>query len=147
MPKILWIEDDYYHVKGLFRRLEKEGYTILYATSANEAYYKVQDWQTYDVIVVDVILPLRDQRDNELLPEVENWKQEEYAGIGLLKYMYRELRIEVPVIALSVVANKLAGTLEALGVDEVLLKRGILPRQVQETVHEVLERRHHDTRE
>ncbi|MGA9349206.1 MAG: hypothetical protein WBW48_10435 [Anaerolineae bacterium] len=144
MPKILWIEDDYYHVAGLFRRLEKEGFTVVSATSANEAYRKVQDWQDYDVIVVDIILPLRDQRTNEILPEVENWRREEYAGIGLLKYMYRELQIEVPVVVLSVVADELTDTLEALGVDEVLSKRGILPRQVQESVHKVLEE-HHNT--
>jgi CheY-like chemotaxis protein len=144
MPKILWIEDDYYHVKGLFRPLGKEGFTIVSATSANDAYRKVQAWREYDLIVVDIILPLRDQRANELLPEVKQWENEEYIGIGLLKYMYYQLQIKVPIIVLSVASDNVGDILEQLGVDEILLKRGLLPEQVQETVHEVLEKRPHE---
>jgi len=141
MSKILWIEDDYYHVRGLFRPLEKEGFTIVNASSANDAYNKIQTWEEYDVVVVDIILPLRDQRVNNILPEVENWKQEEYAGIGLLKYIYRELHIKIPVIVLSVVADELTDLLKEIGVDEVLLKRGVLPLQLRESIIKVLERK------
>jgi CheY-like chemotaxis protein len=142
MARILWIEDDYYHVKGLVRPLEQEGFTVVPSTSATDAYHKVQDWRSYAAIVVDLILPLRDQRTNELSPEVEQWGKEAYAGLGLLKYMHDELRVDVPVIVLSVVANEQSQNARRLGADEVLLKRGLLPSQVREVIHEVLEERH-----
>jgi CheY-like chemotaxis protein len=140
MSRILWVEDDFYHVKGLFRPLEKEGYDIVNSTSANDAYNKIQHWQEYDVVVLDIILPLRDQKENDLSPNVENWRTEEYTGIGLLKYMYHELHVKVPVIVLSVVADELTNQLKELGVSEVLLKRGILPRQIQEAIKKGLEK-------
>ncbi len=142
--RILWIEDDYYHIKGLLRPLEKEGFKVTFSTSANDAYQKAQDWRDYEIIIIDMILPPIDE-EAELSPEVGKWGQEEYLGVGLLKYIKYELKCSSPIIVLSVAANGLTDVLNALGVDRVLLKRGLLPREVQRIVHEVLARRNNET--
>lgn len=141
MPgKILWVEDDYWHVKGLLRPLEKEGFAIEAATSALEAYEILQGEETYDVIIVDLILPCAVGSPEELPPTVAKWDLEEYTGLGLLKWMLFDLEVTVPLIVLSVAATEdLANTLLELGVRKVLPKRGLFPPQLQAVVHAVLE--------
>ena len=81
--RILWVEDDYYAIRGLMRPLERAGFQIDAATSAAVGYQLASQWKTYDLIVVDLILPLSD--DDHALPSVvKSWSREEYIGIGLL---------------------------------------------------------------
>src|SRR5512138_3706986 len=49
--RILWIEDDYYTIKGLVKPLENDGFCIDIAIDGIEAYKKLTSWQAYDLIV------------------------------------------------------------------------------------------------
>ncbi len=140
--RILWIEDDYFAIKGLVRPLSKKGFEIDVATSAAEGFQKAQDWQFYDLILVDLILPLADEAGT--LPEkVKSWGNEKYAGIGLLKWLKTEKKVECPVMMLSVVREPISRfNLENLGVTGYLLKRGLLPSRVKEEVFKILEIEH-----
>ena len=135
---ILWIEDDYFAINGLIRPLEHEGFTFDVATSAVEGFYKAQHWQAYDVILVDLILPLANGEED--LPEkVRAWNNEPYVGIGLLKWLKAELQVQCPVLMLSVVRNPIPKFhLEKLGLAGYLPKRGLLPSQVKANVLKII---------
>ncbi len=137
--RILWIEDDYYAIKGLVRPLEKNGFQVDAATSAIEGYHKASSWQRYDLIVVDLILPLSD--DEQDLPEkVSAWRYEEYVGVGLLKWLLTDLKVTCPVMLLSVVRHPMhTFQLGQMGLASYLPKRGLLPSQVKAEVFRLLE--------
>lgn len=135
--RVLWIEDDFYAVKGLLRPLELEGFRVESATSALEGYAKAHQWKSYDLIVVDLILPLSDDAGN--LPDiVRGWKTEQYAGVGLLKWLLNDLKVECPVLLLSVVRDPV----KTFHLEHPLLtplpKRGLLPTRVKDEVHRIL---------
>jgi CheY-like chemotaxis protein len=138
---LLWIEDDYFAIKGLFRPLEREGFAIDVAVSALEGYQKAKDWKKYDLLVVDLIMPLSDSDETWSLPQdVESWKTEEYAGIGLLKWLKRDLNVQRPIMVLSVFKDPVTKYgLEDLNLEGALFKRGLLPSQVKEAVFEILD--------
>ena len=137
--QILWIEDDYFAIRGLMHQLENEGFNIEAATSALEAFQKAPGWESYDVILVDLIIPLT--ISDEPLPEkVKSWKKEKYVGIGILKWLKRELKVDCPVLMLSVVRDPIARfNLENLGLAGYLPKRGLMPSQIKTKVLEILE--------
>jgi CheY-like chemotaxis protein len=136
--RILWIEDDYHVVKGLLRPLEKIGVQIDVATSALDGYRMLTKQQRYDLIVVDLILPLTD--DTWPPPKiVAAWQDERHAGVGLLKWLMQDLKVECPVLVLSVVQDPIPTfDLGDLGIAGSLLKRGLLPSAVKEEVSRLL---------
>lgn len=131
---ILWVEDDYFAIKGLVRPLEREGFEIDVARSATEAFQKAQNWQAYDLILVDLILPL--SNDPGPVPEeVRSWDNEQYVGLGIVKWLKQELKVTCPVLILSVVRQPISKFhLEGLGLAGHLPKRGLLPHRVKEEV-------------
>lgn len=137
---LLWVEDDYYAIKGLFRPLERSGFLIDVATSAADGYHKALKWDKYALIIVDLIMPLSDSDTSWPLPaEVEAWKKEEYAGIGLLKWLKLKLGAECPILLLSIIQDPISKYgLEDLHLDGTLMKRGLLPTQVKEVVFQIL---------
>ena len=132
------IEDDHYAIQGLFRPLERQGFEIIVATSTTEAYERLRDWQQYDAIVVDLILPSSDSSETPP-PEVEAWEAELYSGIGLLKWLLYQVHVTCPVVVLSVVDEPLVD----LGVNDHLIacrmaKKGLLPSTVEVEIKLVL---------
>jgi CheY-like chemotaxis protein len=136
--RMLWIEDDFYAIKGLVRPLELAGFQIESATSAMEGYLKAQSWQEYDIIFVDLIMPLRD--DEQPLPDtVAAWNDEQYIGIGLVKWLLQDLHVKCPILILSVVRDPIATyQLQEIGLAGYLPKRGLLPSQVKDEVYRQL---------
>lgn len=134
--KILWIEDDYYHLQGLVRGLKREGFEIVPAYSGLDAHNELKKWQSYVAIIVDLILPTSVTEEASPLPALA---AEKFVGMGILRYMMQELKVRVPVIVLTVVTDPDArAEMEALGVKEVLFKGDLLPPQVQESLHRAL---------
>ena len=136
--KILWIEDDYYAIKGLLRPLELDGFVIEVATSALEGYTKSQNWREYDLMVVDLILPLSD--DNQDIPQVvRGWDNEEYTGIGLAKWLKQEMKVQCPILMMSVVSSTSKYNLQEYGLNNILSKKNLLPSRVKSEVYKILE--------
>lgn len=135
---MLWIEDDYYAIKGLVRPLENAGFQVDRETSAYDGFCRLLDQHNYDLIVVDLILPLSNDTQS-LSPEVAAWQVEEYVGIGLLKWIMQVLKPSCPVLVLSVVKDPISTYgLEDLGLAGSLHKSGLLPSEVKEEVFRVL---------
>jgi CheY-like chemotaxis protein len=138
--KILWIEDDYFSIKSLFSSLEKVGYTIDAAQSALEGYRKLSRWRDYDLIVIDLILPLT-INDESIPDSIVSWKREKYAGVPLAKWLKGQIKDEKPLIILSVISeNGTTDTPESLGLTGYISisKRGLLPSELKEKILNIL---------
>jgi CheY-like chemotaxis protein len=133
--KILWIDDDYFAIEGLMYPLKKQKIQVDFAISALEGYRKAQKWQEYDLIVVDLIIPVSEKE--ETTPSfVKNWENEEdfpEVGVGIVTWLKKELRVTCPVLILSVVANPIKlYSLEELELAGSISKRGLLPTALKE---------------
>ena len=138
LKKILWIEDEYYALQGLLLPLEQLGFEIVMAATALEGFHKAQSWQEYDMIVLDLILPFTDVM--ETIPvEIESWKDENYIGVPLAKWLKQRIRVQCPVLLLSVVGDPIEQfKLDQVGLFEYLPKRGLLPSVVKGKILDML---------
>jgi CheY-like chemotaxis protein len=137
--KILWVEDDYYAIKGLVRPLENAHFKVDVAISAKEAYDYVLKWQEYDLIVLDVIVTITDDEE-PVMPEIAKWvNNDEYAGIAMAKWLLQELKIACPILLMSVV-NDPVTRFGLTGISNLyyLSKKGLLPSLVKEKVFGIL---------
>ncbi len=136
--RILWIEDDYFAIRGLLRPLQKDNFIVDSAQSAVDGYEKAQNWLIYDLIIVDLILPL--SIDSLEIPEkVASWNDEVHVGVGLVKWLLTELKVKCPVMVLSVINDPIQRYhLENLGIAGCLAKRGLLPSKVANEVYRLL---------
>lgn len=140
--KILWIDDDYYSIQFLFRPIKKAGFQIVPATSALDGYRMALDGTKYDLIVVDMILPISEEEAS--IPEiVESWKrngEKEHVGVGLTKWLIKTLKVACPVVILSVVQDPVSTyNLEDLNVAGYVHKGGLLPTRLKEELFTILE--------
>jgi CheY-like chemotaxis protein len=135
---ILWIEDESFMIKGLLRPMEKLGYAIDIAKTAQEGYEKAQNWKEYDILIVDLIIPLS-HGENTLLEEVKSWEKEPYIGIGLAKWLADILKVTNPIILLSVVNNPIMTyDLGKFGLKHYISKSGLLPSRLQSDIMFIL---------
>ena len=137
--RILWIEDDFYAIKGLVRPLQNEGFLFDIAQSALEAYHKGQVWKSYDLILVDLILPSNNVSD-QVPSVVQSWEfNSEYLGIEVVKWLLTEVKAECPVVILSVVRDPISRfNLHNIGVAGYILKRGLLPSTLRDGILGIL---------
>lgn len=135
---VLWIEDDYSEIRNLVRPLEREGFKITAAMSAVEGFRKARNWQAYDLIIVDLIMPLTDALE-PVPAEVAAWDAEPHAGLGLVKWLAQDLQAQCPILILSVVRDPISTfDLDNLQLAGVLLKRGLKPSIVKQEVFRIL---------
>ena len=144
--KILWVEDDYYHLKDLTRQLTKNGFEIISARSYEQAIDELNTHKEHlSLILLDLIIP-----NSSTKSVVPNMSEEEYEdtvevpkdlveyGIKLLKYMMQELQLTIPIIVLSIITTKeIINELENNGIKR-LHKLGLLPNKLKEIVFEEL---------
>ncbi len=136
--KILWIEDESFMMKGLLRPLQLMGYEIDIASSAAEAFIKAKKWMDYDILVVDIIIPLSNE---EVMPdEIKKWGAEPYVGIGLAKWLAQENNVKCPILLMSIIGNPISiFELDKFGYKFYLEKSGLLPSTVKEKILQILE--------
>jgi CheY-like chemotaxis protein len=139
--KILWIDDDYYAIQGLFRSIEKSGIKVISATSALDGYRKAQKWKEYDLIVVDLILPIAEHQ--ETVPDIVKTWEDEYenaqVGVGMVKWLLQNLEVTCPVVILSVVPNPLVTYgLTDLAIKVAISKGGLLPSDLYSEIMKLI---------
>ncbi|MBI5952237.1 MAG: hypothetical protein HY865_11315 [Chloroflexi bacterium] len=139
--RILWIDDDFETIQGLFFYVKKEGFLIDSAISAHEGYNRALNWQKYDLIVVDLILPISNQSDSIPLI-VRNWKSDNEngdVGINLIKWMISEQKVGCPVAILSIVPDPiLTYNITHLNIAGQLQKESLTPTTLKEQIFEIL---------
>ena len=139
--RILWIDDDYYAIQGLFRPLQRDGYELEVAVSANDGYQKAQNWQRYDLMVIDLILPISlDESAPEIVKNWDNQAEHGYVGIGLAKWLLNEIKPDCPVVILSVVPDPIETfNLGSLGLAGYIRKSGLLPTELKEELRKIID--------
>ena len=137
--RILWVEDDYYAINGLFRPLMLLGADVDVADCAMDGFKKLQRGAKYDLIVVDLILPLA-MEDGKLPDKVSEWMHLEYVGIGLARWMLDECKVTCPVVVLSVVRHPNSRyDLKDLGIAKFLYKPYLTPLALRDELLPLLQ--------
>lgn len=138
--RILWVEDDYFAIKGLMRPLEKDGFTFDIATSVLDFYPLSQQWSNYSLIIVDLILPLSESKEEEIPLKLKNLVENaEFSGIGLVKWLVMEMKAECPILILSTVEVPLIKFhLQECKSIKSLSKSGLLPSIVKQKVLDMI---------
>lgn len=99
--KILWIDDDYYELKGLLRKVEEQGVIVEYATSVSEAYTRViKKQEIYDLIIVDMILPIQDEH-GETDEDIKGWRNSKIPlGVLLVEYFIKNIPTKLAILSI-----------------------------------------------
>lgn len=146
--KILWIEDDYYHMKDLFRPLRKMGYDVIPAESSLKAHRLLQNWQNYCLIVLDLIIPYSDEEfsqsetkiaqnpdGSQITMDLDTDEDAAENGIALFSYMTQELKVNIPIMLLSIVrTQEIVEHLLNNGATKHLEKGALSPQDVKSAV-------------
>jgi CheY-like chemotaxis protein len=139
--RILWVEDDYYHLKGLVRSLVRKGCEIVNAGSYVEAIGLLSNWRDFSLILLDLIIPYSDTGltpPGQVLAEEADTILAEN-GISLFNYIQNELKADIPVVLLTVVqTSKVIDDLMMKGARKRIYKSGLLPIDIEQAVSEAL---------
>jgi CheY-like chemotaxis protein len=124
--KILWVEDDIELIAPLVRPLIDSGFEIVGCRNLGEALARIKEIQTFDLILLDLILP-----------EIGQHEESDFAGLQFLRRLRSEFDVQMPVIVLSVVANKpeIAKSLKEL--NAIPLGKPIRPTELRNVVFEI----------
>lgn len=138
--KILWVEDDYYHVKGLVKPLEKIGFQVVPARSFVEAKSLLKNWSSFCIVLLDLIIPYSERElVNPNQKEDETNETVSENGLALFDYMVEELRINVPIVILSVIrTQQIMDSLMSKGAARTVEKSGLLPKDIKHVVLDVI---------
>jgi CheY-like chemotaxis protein len=134
--RILWIDDDYYAIRGLVRPLEEEGVIVDNVPSGLDAFERLKT-EKYDLLIVDMIIPLA-RNDDKVNVEAQEWENEEYVGVGLVKWLREKSDIKCPILLLSVIDDPI-GKYELSKYINIhsIIKRGLFPSKLREEVHRI----------
>ena len=144
--KILWIEDDYYHLQGLTRELSRNGFEIISAKSYEQALKKLNEYkEELSFIILDLIIPRSLERaiepsflEDEYEETIEEPKDLVEYGMELLNHIKNELKPTIPMIVLTIVrTEEILKELENNGVRKEH-KLGLMPNKLKEIVFKEL---------
>jgi CheY-like chemotaxis protein len=114
IPRILFVEDEMWFMEGLVDRLQAEGYEVQIERTATGALERLEN-EDFDVILLDIMVQPGDRIDDR------SFGRE--AGVQLCKAVRDELKLDVPIVCLTVVTDKVIHEkLTAYGVERVLVK-------------------------
>jgi len=126
---ILWVEDDANIIYSLVRPLERDGHKIIIAENEKETLQKLET-DNFDLIIFDIIIPTGEEG---------NFKYIDYVGLKLLEKILIDMKINTPIIIVSVV-NKpnIIQQTKDLGVKKFLIKGSLLPSQLKIEIYQLL---------
>ena len=129
--KILWVEDDYVRLSGLMRPLEKKGFVVDHVLDY-PSFDKLPDIESYDLYVIDLILPQKDHG--------KTVSDEEFVSLPGMQIIDRISDLGKPIIVFTVVIQaKVHKELEKKkNVKKILIKGNIFPSDFMEDVYDCL---------
>lgn len=136
--RILWIEDETYIFKGIMRPLKKDGFQIDTAGTAYEGYELAKHWEDYDLIVIDLIIPLNNSnKPNEI---TDKWGKEKYSGVSLIKSLRDDLQVGCPIVVLTIVDIPLSQLgLEKYNIAQQVIKYELDPKVLRDIICKIIE--------
>jgi CheY-like chemotaxis protein len=126
MPKskktILYVEDEQWIMGGVIDSLAND-YTVLKAKNADQALAIVENNQSIDLIILDIMMPPGTR--------VQNSHKGKTTGVELARIIIDELKSHVPIICYTVVNDPaVAAELMKLGIKEIISKKE-LPSELE----------------
>jgi len=111
---------------GLVRPLEKDGHKIIIAEDEKESLELIKQ-SDFDLILFDIIIPtgIKGDKGNFTL-----------VGMRLLENLLIKMKIETPIIVLSVVRDE--EKMYKMGVKKVITKGIFLPSELKKEIYETL---------
>ncbi len=125
MTKILIVDDDSFLLDMYAMKFTQAGFTVDTAASGEDALKKMRDGHTFDVVLLDMVMP-------------------QMTGLDLLRAIKGEKLSGSPAcIVLSNQGEKadIDGA-EALGVDGYIVKANMIPSEVVSTVKDIVAHKH-----
>ena len=127
---ILYLDDDKYEMLGYSERLEFDGFSVKYCLTPDEAYNLLKSGYKPDLIVSDLIMRQSSQ---------ETANESHYAGVNFSKVVREDLKINCPIIILTVVTEQ--SVLETVKKhDVIILSKPIPPKQLSSRVKEEIQK-------
>ena len=139
--KILWIDDDYRISKGFLRKVADEGIEVEYAGFALEGYRMLKkEGADYDLILVDIILPLfpMSEVNLELPVEIKSWEFSDDLGILIIMQIVKMQpmpKIAILSILDEVTVQKRLGDINVL---RIFPKQTITSAELKENIMQLL---------
>jgi len=139
--KILWVEDDYYHLKGLFKKVEKKGFSVIPARSYIEAKTLLKNESEFCMIVLDLIIPYSESTLVD--PDLKNIETNDDAtknGVLLFDFIIGELKLDIPILILTMAQtpNIINNLISRRKFVKKIEKSGTLPIDVKRQVMEMI---------
>lgn len=139
IKKILWVEDDYYHMKGLFKKVEERGFLVIPARSFMEAKTFLENWREFCIVVLDLCIPYSEMQLYNLKLEKTEIPTEN--GALLFNYMIEKLKVNIPILILSIfktpgIINKMINRGKLV---RKIDKLGVLPSEIEEIILDMLD--------
>jgi len=143
--KILWIEDEHYHLRGLFKKIKKRGFVVIPARSYIEARNLLKNWSEFCFIALDLIIPYSENSLNN--PNLENEETNvdlTKNGVLLFNHIVEELKLDLPILILSIVrSRKIVNSLTKRKFVRSIEKLGKLPADIEFIVLDMLKYEKH----
>lgn len=128
--RMLWVEDDYFRLRGMVRPLQKRGLEVVSVENEREATELLDKKQHFDVFLIDILIP-------EGLEEsqVESAVLKDHPGLSLIEKIRCVYKLSTPILVLTVVQDaRVLGRIRKIGVSNILLKGYFHPSELE---HEV----------
>lgn len=139
--KILWIDDDYRILRAFLKKVADEGVDVDYAGNALEGYLKIKEkGGGYDLILVDIILPLLPMTEGafEIPEEIKGWEYADDLGILLVKEI-AQLHPLPKIAILSILdESTVQKKLDAAKVLKIFPKQTISAAELKESLMQLL---------
>lgn len=128
--RILWIDDDYQHLKDLVYPLERDGCRVEGVITLNGLKEKLARRHDYDAYIVDLLLPRGDGKPMSLEPSPAS------NGMEAIATIRQHAGPHVPILVLSIVKEDVTikRQLEDFGVPATLEKGVFLPSELKRRV-------------
>lgn len=132
--RMLWVEDDYFRLRGLTRPLKKKGLEIVFAKDEKEATGLLDKKERFDIFLIDIIIP--EGIDDRKVASVE---VRENVGVDLIRRIRQNYNLSIPILVLTVVEDPIIlQEIRNLGVSTIIPKGNFHPSELENEVALVL---------
>ena len=124
---ILFVEDEQWLMEGMVEGLKAYGYDVLCATNGTQALELIEA-NKFDLILLDIIMPSGEK--------IEDATFGRRTGVELCRILREEMRLEIPVVCLTVVTDpEIHHELRKLGA--VVKIKPALPSEIADIIKEL----------
>lgn len=128
--RMLWVDDDYYRLRGLVRPLVKMGLEVIYVENEKEAIKLLNEKSHFDIFLIDILIP-----EGLDVNQLESIEIKNNVGLLLVEKIRQIYKLSSPIFVLTVVQDKrILDLLRKHGVSNIMAKGHIYPADLKNEV-------------